>query len=195
MKKGPGQTLLLLAIFGALVGGCLGSCSKRHVDSKLPEPTSSSPATTSSSPSAKRSPSSHAVTQKGLLGSRLTLVRSGKATVDVNMLEIVDPVSSSERPKPGNRLVAVRAELSNPAGPAYQERPYIGLTLVDSAGALYRPRASIAVDRQLPEFFELSAGAFKRGLVPFEIPAGMHIQSVRFAPVAGRSADIGEWRP
>jgi hypothetical protein len=186
------------ALIAALVlAGCSGGAPGPN-DAASPPPVapagSTPPAFIPASPSAVPGVTAPPATRTTTLGSRLTLLRGGGATVDVNALEVADPAGGRAEPPEGSRWVAVRFELSNPEGPTYTETPADAARLIDGDGGVY---AGWRTDPVRPGFggeVSIREGDFERGFVTFSVPLGATLAAVRFTPDARSAPDTGEWR-
>ena len=136
-----------------------------------------------------------AATRTAALGSRLTLTRrDGRSTVDVNALEAADPADGRPAPPAGTRWVAVRIEISNPAGPTYTEVPADASRMIDTDGNVYAAWESDPVRPGFGDDATIRAGGFVRGFVAFSVPLNATPAAFRFTPQQRTAPDTGEWR-
>jgi hypothetical protein len=100
-----------------------------------------------------------------------------------------------EKPRKGERFVAVRFVVRNIGSTAYQDSPTFGAKVVDDAGHGYDPTvATVSAGRGFPRVLTLLHGQAGSGLIVFAVPRGARIVAVQYALNAGYATELGQWR-
>lgn len=127
------------------------------------------------------------------LGATIPLetMRAEHETIEVTLLEVVDPVGAASPNRP-DRYVAVRLAVEKSGSGQFEDMPTAGAFLVGADGERYRTGAQ-KVEPALREI-RLSAGERCDGYLSFKLPAGIAPASFRFTPNLGLASETGEWQ-
>jgi hypothetical protein len=99
-----------------------------------------------------------------------------------------------EKPRKGERFVAVRFVLKNIGGSAYDDSPTYGAKVIDSSGRGYDPTvATVSAGTGFARVVRLARGQAKTGFIVFAVPKKARVTEVRYALNAGLAEDVGAW--
>ncbi|MCO5994068.1 DUF4352 domain-containing protein [Actinoallomurus rhizosphaericola] len=100
-----------------------------------------------------------------------------------------------QKPRKGERFVAVRFVLKNVGDTAYDDSPTYGANVVDTAGRTYDPTvAAVTAGPGFPKVVRLRQGQAASGFMVFAVPKKAKVVAVAYALNAGFATDRAEWR-
>ncbi|GAA0357323.1 DUF4352 domain-containing protein [Actinoallomurus spadix] len=176
---------LTAAVSAALLAGC-GNAAR----------TANNPQTSTPSPTPR--------VQQARVGQIITLTgadESGGADrlrLAVKVRQVVPTATGRgafQKPRKGERFVAVRFVLKNVGDTAYDDSPTYGANVVDAAGRTYDPTvASVTAGPGFPKVVRLRQGQAKAGFMVFAVPKKAKVVAVTYALNAGFATDRAEWR-
>lgn len=143
-------------------------------------------------------------TQTTATPSTTTPVAHVGATLDlsglnetVTLTAIADPATPGQyvNPDTGKRFVGATFVIKNTGSAAWQGNANANTTLVGSDGQTYT--ASFFPLSDCTNFshgdYQLGGGESTTGCVAFQVPSGVAVTKVKFAPGGGHDAVFGEW--
>ncbi|WP_433175169.1 DUF4352 domain-containing protein [Actinoallomurus sp. CA-150999] len=176
--------LVLAAGAAALLGGC-GNPAETAKSSQSPTP---------SAVRIQRVKVGQAVTLSGADDSG----GAERLRLAVKVKQIVATATGHgafQRPRKGERFVAVRFVLKNVGDAAYDDSPTYGAKVVDGDGRTYDPtEATVTAGPGFSKVVKLKNGQARSGFIVFAVPKNATVVSVQYALNAGFAADRAEWR-
>ncbi|MDN3351663.1 DUF4352 domain-containing protein [Actinomadura sp. DC4] len=123
---------------------------------------------------------------------------TGTLTLAVKVKKVISTAvgrGTFEKPRKGERFVAVRFVFKNIGSTAYQDSPTFGAKVIDEAGHGYDPTvATVTAGRGFPRVVTLLHDQIGAGFIVFAVPRTARIVSVQYALNAGYATELGQWR-
>ncbi|MFI6986047.1 DUF4352 domain-containing protein [Embleya sp. NPDC050154] len=168
------------------------------IDTSITEPPGGTVPPTQAAPATQAAPTSAkpAAPAAAKVGDTLTLTNTKGVPVDVTLVKLVDPASSSNqflKPKAGNRYVAVQWKIANNGDAPITDTPNFGSHLIDTDGQQFgNTFGETSAGPAFPPSVSIPPGGSRLGYVTYEVPTGSKITTIQLQ-VSMMSTVTGQW--
>ncbi|MFE3197574.1 DUF4352 domain-containing protein [Embleya sp. NPDC059237] len=130
------------------------------------------------------------------VGDTLTLTNAKGVPVDVTLVKLVDPASSSNqylKPKAGNRYVAIQWKIVNSGDQPITDTPNFGSHLIDADGQQFGSSfGETSAGPAFPSSVSIPPGGVRLGFVTYEVPTAAKITTIQLQ-ISMMSTNTGQW--
>jgi len=185
------RRLIVLAILVMALAGCAKT-------TEVNTPSAGGATTTTTAAGASGKAATTTTKPVAHTGSTLTLSTVDGQTYSVALKQVIDPAQGSDQfttPDPGKRFVATLFTVTNTGTKALSGDANNDASVIGSDNQSYS--ADFNNVAECTNFnsgsVQLGAGESVTGCVVFQVPTGVTVAKVQWAPSSGLANDFGEW--